>query len=80
MTTIQDHFSPQVKKYLKRKEILVVIVCLISFLCGLPNMTQVTKILYCKNSPRDFCVSKNKGADQLRKLISAFVFASQIVL
>ena len=45
VTTIQDHFSPQVKKYLKRKEILVVIVCLVSFLCGLPNMTQVTKLM-----------------------------------
>lgn len=40
VTTIQDHFSPQVKKYLKRKEVLVVVVCLVSFLCGLPNITQ----------------------------------------
>ena len=27
----------------------------------------------------DFCLCKNKGADQLRKLISAFVFATPIV-
>ncbi|XP_052284256.1 sodium- and chloride-dependent GABA transporter ine-like [Dreissena polymorpha] len=40
VTTIQDHFSLQVKKYLKRKEFLVLLVCLISFLCGLPNVTQ----------------------------------------
>lgn len=40
VTTIQDHFSVQVKKYLKRKEILVLVVCIISYLCGLPNVTQ----------------------------------------
>ncbi|ESO97261.1 hypothetical protein LOTGIDRAFT_115105 [Lottia gigantea] len=40
VTTIQDHFSPQVRKYLKRKEVLVLIVCFVSFLFGLPNVSQ----------------------------------------
>ncbi|XP_060560453.1 sodium- and chloride-dependent GABA transporter ine-like [Ruditapes philippinarum] len=40
VTTIQDHFAPQVKKYLRRKELLVLVVCVVSFLCGLPNVTQ----------------------------------------
>ncbi|KAL3857828.1 hypothetical protein ACJMK2_012460 [Sinanodonta woodiana] len=40
VTTIQDHFHVQVKKYLKRKEFLVILVCLVSYLCGLPNVTQ----------------------------------------
>ncbi|KAK3595742.1 hypothetical protein CHS0354_025370 [Potamilus streckersoni] len=40
VTTIQDHFHMQVKKYLKRKEVLVIVVCLVSYLCGLPNVTQ----------------------------------------
>ncbi|XP_076435052.1 sodium- and chloride-dependent GABA transporter ine-like [Babylonia areolata] len=40
VTTIQDHFGDSVKHYLRRKEVLVVIVCFISFLCGLPNITQ----------------------------------------
>ncbi|XP_061197519.1 sodium- and chloride-dependent GABA transporter ine-like [Saccostrea echinata] len=40
VTTINDHFHHQVKKYLKRKEVLVAIVCGFSFLCGLPNVTQ----------------------------------------
>ncbi|KAL4223921.1 hypothetical protein ACF0H5_017383 [Mactra antiquata] len=40
VTTIQDHFGSQVKKYLYRKEILVLVICIISFLCGLPNVTQ----------------------------------------
>ncbi|KAK3084341.1 hypothetical protein FSP39_011857 [Pinctada imbricata] len=40
VTTISDHFAPQVKKYLKKKEVLVIIVCFISFLFGLPNVTQ----------------------------------------
>ncbi|CAG5123513.1 unnamed protein product, partial [Candidula unifasciata] len=40
VTTIQDHFYGQVKRYLKRKEVLVGLVCFVSFLCGLPNITQ----------------------------------------
>ncbi|XP_052802432.1 sodium- and chloride-dependent GABA transporter ine-like [Mya arenaria] len=40
VTTIQDHFGLQVKKYLRRKEILVLVVCIVSYLCGLPNVTQ----------------------------------------
>lgn len=40
VTTINDHFGYYVKKYLKRKEVLVMIVCFVSFLCGLPCVTQ----------------------------------------
>nr|WLN44332.1 INE1 [Sinonovacula rivularis] len=40
VTTIQDHFDAQVKKYLRKKEVLVGVVCFFSFLCGLPNVTQ----------------------------------------
>lgn len=40
VTTLNDHFAPQVKKYLKRKEVLVFLVCAFSYLCGLPNVTQ----------------------------------------
>ena len=40
VTTIYDHYGYYVKRYLKRKEFLVLLVCLISFLCGLPNITQ----------------------------------------
>jgi len=51
ITTIQDHFSFQVKKYLKRKEILVLVVCLVSYVCGLPNVTQVlaSSFIYSTN-------------------------------
>ncbi|GFR78994.1 transporter [Elysia marginata] len=41
VTTIQDHFGHAVRRWLKRKEILVLIVCFVSFLAGLPNITQV---------------------------------------
>ena len=41
VTMIQDHFGDAVKKYLRRKEVLVLVVCIVSFLCGLPNITQV---------------------------------------
>ncbi|XP_059171992.1 sodium- and chloride-dependent GABA transporter ine-like [Physella acuta] len=40
VTTIQDHFGSLVHKYLKKKELLVAVVCLVSFLCGIPNITQ----------------------------------------
>ncbi|KAK3760902.1 hypothetical protein RRG08_042117 [Elysia crispata] len=40
VTTIQDHFGHAVRRWLKRKEILVLIVCFVSFLAGLPNITQ----------------------------------------
>ncbi|KAK7483431.1 hypothetical protein BaRGS_00025371 [Batillaria attramentaria] len=40
VTTIQDHFGDLVKRYLRRKEVLVAVVCFVSFLCGLPNITQ----------------------------------------
>ncbi|CAL1533761.1 unnamed protein product [Lymnaea stagnalis] len=40
VTTIQDHFDPAIRRYLKRKEVLVAVVCFFSFLFGLPNITQ----------------------------------------
>lgn len=40
VTTIQDHFGSAVRRTLKRKEVLVLIVCFVSFLAGLPNITQ----------------------------------------
>ncbi|GFO08625.1 sodium- and chloride-dependent gaba transporter ine-like [Plakobranchus ocellatus] len=40
VTTIQDHYGHHVRHYLRRKEVLVFVVCLVSFLAGLPNITQ----------------------------------------
>lgn len=40
ITSLQDGFPTWIKKNLKHHEILVLIVCLISFLCGLPNVMQ----------------------------------------
>ncbi|KAK6190230.1 hypothetical protein SNE40_002149 [Patella caerulea] len=40
VTYIQDHFGTQVQKYFKRKEFLVIGVCFVSFLFGLPNLSQ----------------------------------------
>lgn len=38
VTAIEDEFGVQVKKYLKRREVLVLIVCFITFLLSLPNL------------------------------------------
>ncbi|XP_066277294.1 sodium- and chloride-dependent GABA transporter ine-like isoform X3 [Branchiostoma lanceolatum] len=40
ITTLYDHFHPLIRKYLKRKEVLVLLVCCVSYLLGLPNITQ----------------------------------------
>ncbi|XP_066300203.1 sodium- and chloride-dependent GABA transporter 1-like isoform X2 [Branchiostoma lanceolatum] len=40
VTTLYDHFHPLIRKYLKRKEVLVLLVCCVSYLLGLPNIAQ----------------------------------------
>ncbi|XP_066247922.1 sodium- and chloride-dependent GABA transporter ine-like isoform X2 [Euwallacea similis] len=40
VTSIQDGFPGWIKKHLMCHEVLVLIICVISFLCGLPNVTQ----------------------------------------
>ncbi|CAL4086152.1 unnamed protein product, partial [Meganyctiphanes norvegica] len=40
VTSLKDGFPNWIRKYIKRHEILVLIVCLVSFLLGLPNVTQ----------------------------------------
>ncbi|XP_066964111.1 uncharacterized protein [Macrobrachium rosenbergii] len=40
ITSLQDGFPKWLKNNLKHHEILVLIVCLISFICGLPNVMQ----------------------------------------
>ena len=42
ITTIEDEFQIQVKKYLKRREILVALVCFFTFLLSLPNLCPVS--------------------------------------
>ncbi|XP_076235987.1 solute carrier family 6 member inebriated [Calliopsis andreniformis] len=40
VTSIQDGFPKWVKRHLVCHEMLVLLICVISFLCGLPNITQ----------------------------------------
>lgn len=40
ITSLKDGYGRQIDKYLKRHEILVLIVCIFSFLCGLPNIFE----------------------------------------
>lgn len=42
ITTIEDELNYYVKKYLKRKEVLVLLVCLVTFLLCLPNICPVS--------------------------------------
>ncbi len=46
VTTIEDEFKVPVKKYLKRKEFLVLVVCIITFLLSLPNLCPVNEITF----------------------------------
>lgn len=41
VTSIQDGFPKWVKRHLTCHEMLVLLVCVISFLFGLPNISQV---------------------------------------
>lgn len=40
ITSLQDGFPRWIQKYLRRHEVLVLVVCFISFLIGLPNVMQ----------------------------------------
>jgi len=40
VTTIKDAYGHWVRKYLKRHEVLVLLVCFVSFLLGIPNITK----------------------------------------
>lgn len=41
VTTIEDEFHLKVKKYIKKREILVLIVCVFTFFLSLPNICPV---------------------------------------
>jgi solute carrier family 6 GABA transporter-like protein 6/8/11/12/13 len=43
VTSLSDAYSKSIKKWLKKHEILVLLVCCLSFLLGLPNVTEVHK-------------------------------------
>ncbi len=45
VTAIDDEFNFYIKKYLKRKEILVLLVCIIMFCLCLPNICPVNLII-----------------------------------
>ena len=42
ITTLQDAYGKWIKTYLKRHEVLVLIMCLVSFVLGLPHVMQVS--------------------------------------
>ena len=45
VTSLKDAFGAWVRRYLKRNEVLVLLVCLVSVLCGLPNIFQVISLI-----------------------------------
>ena len=44
ITSLKDGYGDLIDKYLKRHEILVLLVCLISFIVGIPYIFQVNII------------------------------------
>ncbi|CAG0880902.1 unnamed protein product [Darwinula stevensoni] len=40
VTSITDAYGSLVRRYIKKHELLVLLICILSFLCGLPNVTQ----------------------------------------
>lgn len=49
ITFIKDEFGPKVLRYLKREELLTLVVCVICFILGIPHVTRVSRsaILSC---------------------------------
>lgn len=41
VTFIKDEFGPQILRFLKRDELLVLVVCIVGFLLGIPHVTKV---------------------------------------
>lgn len=41
ITFLKDEFGPKILRVLKREELLILIVCIICFLLGLPHVTKV---------------------------------------
>ena len=41
VTTIEDEFGPKIKKFIKRRELLVAIVCFLTFFLSFPNLCPV---------------------------------------
>lgn len=41
VTFIKDEFGPQVMRFLKREELLTLVVCIVYLLLGIPHITQV---------------------------------------
>jgi solute carrier family 6 (neurotransmitter transporter, taurine) member 6 len=50
VTTINDEFNFYVKKYLKRKEFLVLIVCVFTFFLCIPNLCPVRDFIIIFNT------------------------------
>jgi solute carrier family 6 GABA transporter-like protein 6/8/11/12/13 len=46
VTTIEDEFGPKLKKFIKRRELLVAIVCFITFFLSFPNLCPVRTKIY----------------------------------
>jgi SNF family Na+-dependent transporter len=46
VTTIEDEFRVQVRKYFKRREFLVLAICVLTFFLSLPNICPVSFNLY----------------------------------
>ena len=48
-STIEDEFNIHVKKYFKRKEILVLVVCAVTAVLSIPTLCPVNIVLFSYN-------------------------------
>jgi hypothetical protein len=48
VTALEDEFNVHIKKYLKKREFLVLIVCVILFFLALPNICPVICVFVVK--------------------------------
>lgn len=43
ITFLKDEFGPKVVRYLKREELLTLVVCIVAFILGIPHVTKVCR-------------------------------------
>ena len=74
MTSLMDGFGQSLMKYLRQKELLVLVVCFTAFLLGIPHVMQVHITNHCVRHPIMTIVSSIDMLKGLSVQVGIYVF------